>query len=53
MGGQASAYALNDAEEYFAEITEAYYWENDFYPFLKADLYSHDPTGYEMLEVAW
>ena len=47
------AYALTNEIEYFAEITEAFYWENDYYPFKKFDLYNSDSVGAEMLEVAW
>ena len=32
------AYALTDEFEYFAEITEANFWTNDYYPFVKSDL---------------
>ena len=38
---------------YFAEITEAFFWENDYFPFDRDDLYYFDPVGAEMLEVAW
>ena len=29
-GGMQEAYATSNVQEYFAELTEAYFWENDF-----------------------
>jgi len=52
-GGKKRAYGLNDQMEYFAELTEAYFGENDFYPFNRAQLKEFDPEGYEMIEKAW
>ena len=39
--------------EYFAELSEAYFWTNDFYPFNKAELEAFDPQGYAAVEGAW
>ncbi|MEM9463433.1 MAG: zinc-dependent peptidase [Myxococcota bacterium] len=47
------AYATTNAAEYFAELTEAYFWMNDFYPFVRADLAAHDPVGLAAVEQAW
>lgn len=47
------AYATNNEKEYFAELTEAYYGKNDFYPFKKAEIGVHDPQAYTMLRKAW
>ena len=47
------AYAKNNSAEYFAEITEAYFGENDFYPFVTSELATHDPQGYALMESAW
>ena len=52
-GGTAEAYATTDHIEYFAELTEAYFWENDFYPFTKAELETFDPQGYQVVQDAW
>lgn len=52
-GGKQKAYAMNNKTEYFAELTEAYFGKNDFYPFNKTDLKDFDPTGYELMESAW
>lgn len=48
-----SAYALNSYSEYFAELTEAYFGENDFFPFTKQELAQYDPLGYQAIEQAW
>lgn len=52
-GGMQTAYATTNAQEYFAELTEAYFWENDFYPFVASELSTFDPTGYNAVVNAW
>ena len=52
-GTAQSAYALTDDKEYFAEVTEAYYGVNDFYPFNRDQLRAFDPAGYSLVEKAW
>ena len=52
-GGKRQAYALVDEREYFAELSEAYFCRNDYYPFTRADLQQHDPAGYELLQHLW
>ncbi len=52
-GGKRPAYALTNAKEYFAELSEAYFGKNDFYPFTGAQLKHHDPVGYQLMEKAW
>ena len=47
------AYALKNKAEYFAELTEAYFGENDFYPFNRQELAQYDPQGYRAIEQAW
>ncbi|HEX5789929.1 MAG TPA: hypothetical protein VFY13_02200 [Luteolibacter sp.] len=46
-------YATTNHKEYFAEATEAYFYRNDFYPFVAAELKIHDPTGYAEMERVW
>lgn len=46
-------YATTDHKEYFAESTEAYFSQNDFYPFVNAELRIHDPVCYAELERIW
>jgi hypothetical protein len=52
-GRKVKAYALTDEKEYFAELTEAYFGTNDFFPFVRAELKEHDPKMYEVLEKVW
>ena len=33
--------------------TEAYFYRNDFYPFVRAELQKHDPAGYAVMERVW
>lgn len=47
------AYAMSNAKEYFAECTEAFFSRNDFYPFTRAELKSHDPEMELLLEKLW
>jgi hypothetical protein len=52
-GSKRRAYALVNDQEYFAELTEAYFGRNDFFPFDRHDLQKHDPTGYRLLREIW
>lgn len=45
--------ALQNAKEYFAEGTEAYFSTNDFYPFVNAELRQHDPQLHKLLQEIW
>ncbi len=47
------AYAMTNQQEYFAEITEAYFGQNDYYPFDRKDLQEFDPAGFALLEEIW
>ena len=47
------AYAMNDQMEYFSEICEAYWGENDYYPFNYEDLKTYDPQGFALMEKVW
>jgi dipeptidyl-peptidase-4 len=44
---------MTDAKEYFAEGTEAFFYRNDFYPFVRAELKEHDPRLHEVLSEIW
>lgn len=46
-------YALTNAQEYFAECTEAYFGKNDFFPFNRKELKAVDPVGFAAVEWAW
>ena len=47
------SYCLNDEWEYFAEMSEAYWGENDYYPFNYEQLKKHDPTAFAAMEKIW
>lgn len=52
-GSLVKHYATTDHKEYFAEATESYFYHNDFYPFVAAELQKHDPKGYSLMEDIW
>jgi hypothetical protein len=52
-GKKQKAYALTDSAEYFAELSEAWFGRNDFYPFTRDELKTHDPMGYALMEKVW
>ncbi|MCW5736403.1 MAG: hypothetical protein KIS73_19905 [Enhydrobacter sp.] len=52
-GRVARAYAMKNHREYFAELSEAYFGTNDFFPFTRADLKEFDPVGYRLVSDAW
>ncbi len=52
-GRAVRAYALNNPQEYFAELSEAWFGANDFYPFVRAEVLVHDPEGVKMLKEMW
>jgi hypothetical protein len=47
------AYAANNSMEYFAELSEAYFVLNDYFPFTRRQLADHDPAGLAVIEAAW
>ncbi len=47
------AYAMTSEQEYFAELSEAYFGRNDFYPFTRDDVRSFDPSMYKLLTRVW
>jgi D-alanyl-D-alanine carboxypeptidase len=52
-GKRARHYAMNNEREYFAELSEAWFGVNDFYPFVRAELLEHDPEGAAAVAAAW
>ncbi|TWU01583.1 DUF885 family protein [Neorhodopirellula pilleata] len=52
-GRNVRHYGLNNHKEYFAEGTEAYFYRNDFYPFVRAELKQHDPDLHDLLQRLW
>ena len=52
-GQNVKHYAMTNHKEYFAEGTEAYFYRNDFYPFVRAELKKHDLDLHKVLEKVW
>jgi hypothetical protein len=52
-GKQVRHYGATNHKEYFAEATEAYFYRNDFYPFVRAELKEHDPGMHDLLVEIW
>lgn len=52
-GKRVKHYGLTTRQEYFAEATEAFFYRNDFYPFVRAELQEHDPEMCALLARLW
>jgi len=52
-GRRVKHYALTDHKEFFAEMTEAYFGSNDFFPFNRAELKDSEPEIYELMKDVW
>lgn len=52
-GDPVRAYAATNPVEYFAELSEAYFGLNDFFPFTSRQLREHDPDGFAVVEKLW
>lgn len=52
-GKPRSHYGLTNHKEFFAEMTEAYFGTNDFYPFVRSELRKELPDLYKLLEEIW
>jgi toxin lethal factor len=52
-GKRVRHYALTNEKEFFAEMTEAYFGVNDFFPFTRAELRESEPEIYSLLRDVW
>ena len=52
-GKRVRHYALTNQMEFFAEMTEAYFGSNDFYPFNRAELIESEPELTKLLDAIW
>ncbi len=52
-GKRVRHYALTNHKEFFAEMTEAYFGVNDFFPFNRAELKEAEPEIYALLSDVW
>ena len=52
-GGTQRAYALNNEMEFFAEMSEAWWGTNDFYPFVAAEVQDAFPEVAGLMVACW
>lgn len=52
-GRKVRHYALTNAKEFFAEMSEAYFGTNDFYPFVHGELKQAEPETHVLLRRIW
>jgi Glucose-regulated metallo-peptidase M90 len=52
-GRKMRHYALTDEKEFFAEMSEAYFGKNDFFPFDAVELEREEPQIYKLLVEIW
>lgn len=52
-GPMREHYALNNAKEFFAEVTESYFGSNDFYPFVTGELKRDEPEIFALMSEIW
>ena len=52
-GRRVRHYGLTDHKEFFAEMTEAYFGVNDFFPFNRAELREAEPAIHALLRDIW
>lgn len=52
-GKRVRHYALTNQMEFFAEMTEAFFGVNDFFPFNRAELKESEPDIYSVLSAVW
>ena len=52
-GSERPHYAVTNQQEFFAEMTEAWFGMNDFFPFNRAELRRDDPATFELLSELW
>ena len=52
-GEVGPAYGMRNHKEFFSELTESYFGENDFQPFTRRELQTFDPESYDVIAAAW
>lgn len=52
-GPMREHYGVNDAKEFFAEMTESYFGSNDFYPFVSGELKQAEPEIFALMTDIW
>ena len=52
-GRRVKHYGLTNPMEFFAEMTEAYFGANDFFPFNRGELKESEPEIFELMSNVW
>jgi hypothetical protein len=52
-GQKQRHYALTNEHEWFAEMSEAFWGRNDFFPFIRSEFVDFDPSGCALIEKLW
>lgn len=52
-GERVRHYGLTDQKEFFAEMTEAYFGTNDFFPFNRGELMTAEPDVHRLIRESW
>jgi hypothetical protein len=52
-GHHREHYGLTNPKEFFAEMTEAYFGSNDFYPFVTGELREAEPEAFALMQEMW
>jgi hypothetical protein len=52
-GAKVRHYAMTNHKEFFAEMSEAYFGTNDFFPFVHAELKESEPETFALLQEIW
>jgi alpha-L-fucosidase 2 len=52
-GERVRHYGLTNQMEFFAEMTEAYFGTNDFFPFNRGELMTAEPAIYQLMATLW
>lgn len=52
-GSRVKHYALTNPQEFFAEMTEAFFGCNDFFPFNRAEMKENEREIFDLMESVW
>jgi hypothetical protein len=52
-GAKVRHYAMTNHKEFFAEMSEAYFGTNDFFPFVHGELKESEPETHALLTEIW
>ena len=52
-GGHFEPYAMTNVNEFFAEMSEAFFMTNDYFPFVQGELRTTDPDTFNAIGLSW